>query len=178
MRTERLFAGTGAPRQSPTHRDTETCCNDSASERLLGRKKAANAHRRHAHSPHSSWEPSCDPRVQYSTVRSIALKGCFVRRRRPTSCGRALSFATTRRSPSSCAEGLVEGVATLRLRSFDVFDAIQKIPGAQAFERAHPAHPFHAPTVCSALVARVPQSAGHGRISSVSVVLQGHLSLL
>ena len=75
-------------------------------------------------------------------------------------------------------EGLVEGVVTLRLRSFDVFDAIKKIPGAQAFERAHPAHPFHAPTVCSALVARVPQSAGHGRISSVSVVLQGHLSLL
>ena len=160
----------------PAPERRSTCCSDSASDGLL-RRKAANRDRRHAHSPHSSWEPSCDPSVPYSTSRFMELSRSFVRRRRPTSCGRASSFATTRRSPSSCAEGLVEGVATLRLRSFDVFDAIQKIPGAQAFERTHPAHPFHAPTVCSALVARVPQSAGHGRILSVSVPLE-HLSLL
>ena len=107
----------------------------------------------------------------------MELKRSIVRRRRPTSCGRASSFATTRRSTSSCAEGWFKGVATLQMRSFDVFDGPKKTLDAWVLELAQPYHPLHAPTVCSAPAVRVHQSGGHGRVSSVTMVLQGRRPL-
>ena len=101
-------------------------------------------------------------RIQGATL--IAFADCRVMR--------APVFTTASSSQSSCAEGWFKGVATLQLRSFDVFDDPQKAFDAWVLELAQPSHSLHAPTVCSAPVTRVPQSGGHGRISSVTMVLQ------